>query len=183
MKKSLVIILCVVMASCSSNKTSDKKEAADTASAPSSNLMTEAPPYDASRIESDAPIVQLTIRARGNTMTEMNFDQAELRIKAGTTVMLTLINESKDASMLHNFVLIESGSAAKVAAEGLKEGADNNFTPRIKEMLVSTVMTKPGETDAITFPAPEPGEYEFICTYPGHYTKMRGKFIVEPKAS
>ncbi|MEM6771051.1 MAG: plastocyanin/azurin family copper-binding protein, partial [Bacteroidota bacterium] len=27
--------------------------------------------------------------------------------------------------------------------------------------------------------APAAGEYDFICTFPGHYGVMKGKFIVE----
>ena len=36
-----------------------------------------------------------------------------------------------------------------------------------------------GETDVIEFPAPEKGTYEFLCSFPGHYGMMKGKFIVE----
>jgi azurin len=36
-----------------------------------------------------------------------------------------------------------------------------------------------GESDTITFDAPEAGTYVFLCTFPGHYQVMRGEFIVE----
>ena len=185
MKKILAsIIACAIITSCGQNKTSNEQPVADTASAAvSSEMMQEAPPYDASQIDSNAPVTGLTIKARGDNMADMSFDQAELRVKEGTTVILTLINESKDASMQHNFVLIQRGTADKVAAEGVKVGDNHYFTPQIPEVLTSTMMVAPGNSDAVTFPAPPVGEYEFICTYPGHYMKMRGKFIVEPKAS
>jgi azurin len=184
MKKISFIIAIALLAACSSNKTGNEQQAApkDTTAASASTLMEEAPPYDVAAINSDAPVAQLTLKARGNNMSEMSFDQSELRVKEGTTIMLTLINEGKDASMQHNFVLIQNGTAAKVAAEGLRIGNDHYFTPQIPEVLVSTGMVGPGQSDAITFPAPSKGEYEFICTYPGHYTKMRGKFVVEPAA-
>jgi azurin len=180
--KKVLLVLAVILAACNSNKTPNEQATVPQDSAPAANLMEEAPPYDASAIDSNAPVVMLTIKTNGNTMAEMSYDQTELRVKEGSTVMLTLVNESKDSSMLHNFVLIQSGTAAKVAAEGLKIGNDHYFTPQIPEVLTSTVMVGPGKSDAITFPAPVRGEYEFICTYPGHYTKMRGKFIVEPAA-
>ena len=36
-----------------------------------------------------------------------------------------------------------------------------------------------GQSDTIEFDAPEPGTYDFICSFPGHYSVMKGKFIVE----
>jgi azurin len=30
----------------------------------------------------------------------------------------------------------------------------------------------------VTFDAPPRGTYDFVCTFPGHATLMRGKFIV-----
>jgi azurin len=36
-----------------------------------------------------------------------------------------------------------------------------------------------GETDVIEFQAPPAGEYEFLCSFPGHYAMMRGKFVVK----
>ena len=36
-----------------------------------------------------------------------------------------------------------------------------------------------GEETTIEFEAPAKGEYTFICSFPGHYALMNGKFIVE----
>jgi azurin len=36
-----------------------------------------------------------------------------------------------------------------------------------------------GESTTIEFEAPEKGEYTFLCTFPGHFGLMNGKFIVE----
>jgi azurin len=187
MKKILFLAVAVSVAACNSGNTSKEQTTAPADSAKSDStsvpkMMKEAPPYDASAINSEASVTMITLKARGNTMSEMSFDQTELRVKEGTTVMLTLMNEGKDVSMQHNFVLIQKGTADKVAAEGLKIGNDHYFTPQIPEVLISTGMVGPGKSDAVTFPAPSMGEYEFICTYPGHYTKMRGKLIVEPAA-
>jgi azurin len=51
--------------------------------------------------------------------------------------------------------------------------------PNLDEVLIATKMTMPGEKTTITFAAPPVGEYKFMCTYPGHYSKMNGKFLVE----
>ena len=36
-----------------------------------------------------------------------------------------------------------------------------------------------GETAVIEFDSPAVGEYEFLCSFPGHSGMMKGKFIVE----
>ncbi len=167
-----------ILASCGNNK---EQQPAETPSAttPASDLMNEGPAYDATKINPSAPVVELELKAQGNSMADMSYDKKELRVKSGSTVHLTLVNAGTDPSMVHNFVLIEEGTADKVGPEGMKAGADNNYVPKMKQVFVATKMTQPKEKTDITFPAPEKGSYDYICTYPGHYQKMNGKFIVE----
>jgi len=35
-----------------------------------------------------------------------------------------------------------------------------------------------GESDTIEFEAPPEGEYDYICSFPGHYQQMQGKLVV-----
>lgn len=139
----------------------------------------EKPAYDPSAINPDAAVVAITIVADGNTMAEMKFDQKEIKVKSGTTVQLTLKNNSTDASMPHNWVLVHDGTAERVATAGIEAGKDKNYVPSTKDVLTATTMTGPGETAVITFPAPPAGKYQFVCTYPGHWSIMNGAFIVE----
>lgn len=139
----------------------------------------EKPTYDAAAINPDAAVVPITIIADGNTMAEMKYDQKEIKVKAGTTVQLTLKNNSTDASMPHNWVLVHEGTAERVATAGIEAGKAKNYVPDSKDVLIATTMTGPGETAVITFPAPPAGKYQFVCTYPGHWSIMNGEFIVE----
>lgn len=157
----------------------EKEKATEPAASGSEFLKEDKPAYDPKAIDVNAPVIELTLKALGNTMDEMKFDQAELKVKAGSTVKLTLINTSKDSSMQHNFVLIDKDAMQKVADEGLKAGVDNQFVPTIDEVFIASKLTMPGETISITFAAPPAGEYKFICTYPGHVSKMNGRFVVE----
>ena len=159
-----------------SNK--EQKPANEPASPSASDLMKEEPAYDATKINPNAPVVNITLHAQGNSMTDMHYDQAELKVAAGSTVKLMLINEGTDPAMMHNFVLIDEGKGEEVAKEGLTAGQDKNYVPANKHVLVSTKMVQPKSKEEITFPAPEKGTYDFICTYPGHWQKMNGKFIV-----
>ena len=134
---------------------------------------------DLLNIDANAPEVALNLYAKGNTMDEIEYEPKEFKIKSGTTVVLTLINQSTDGAMQHNFVLIEDGNADKVGMYGVQAGVENNFVQEMKEVLAYSKMLKPGESITIKFRAPIAGRYQFICTYPGHYSRMQGVFIVE----
>ncbi len=165
------------LVACSSNKETKPEEQAPAPSG--SEMMTEAPAYDPSKINPGAPVIDFILKAQGNTMADMSYDHKEIRVKEKSTVHLTLMNTGTDAAMVHNFVLIEEGTADKVGPEGLKAGLDANYIPKMRQVLVGMHLVQPQQKADITFPAPPKGTYDFICTYPGHYQKMNGKFIVE----
>lgn len=178
--KFIIISLAVFFAliSCGT-KTQQPVDANKEQTAPASDLMKETPAYDATAIDPKAAVVEIVLKAQGNTMADMRYDQTEIHVPAGSTVKLVFFNEGTDNTMLHNFVLIESGTADAVAKAGLTAGADKNYVPSSGQVLVSTPVLNPKAKTELTFPAPEKGTYDFICTYPGHYQKMNGKFIVD----
>ena len=47
------------------------------------------------------------------------------------------------------------------------------------EVIVYTKLLGGGESDTITFDAPEKGYYTFLCTFPGHWGLMKGKLVVK----
>ena len=52
--------------------------------------------------------------------------------------------------------------------------------PLLNEVIYATSLLQPNASETIYFEAPsEPGIYQFVCTFPGHYTLMRG--ILEVK--
>ncbi len=170
-----LLAFSLLLNSCGGNKQESSQEQTTSPS----DLMAEAPVYDAGKIDPNAPTQSIQLNAVGNTMAEIHYDDTMLVVKAGTTIKLTLENLSTDPTMLHNFTLVEEGSTDKVAMEAVKAGPDKDYIPEMREVLVATKMLKPNETVEITFPAPVAGSYDFICTYPGHAVKMRGKFKVE----
>jgi azurin len=49
------------------------------------------------------------------------------------------------------------------------------FVPVISEVLFSTPLVATGKSFKLAFKAPnKPGEYPFICTFPGHWRIMKG---------
>lgn len=80
--------------------------------------------------------------------------------------------------MLHNFVITTPASATDVGLLAIKLGVSGerlNYIPSTSKVLYYTLLLQPGKSETIYFIAPEkPGNYEFLCSYPGHYMIMRG---------
>lgn len=109
----------------------------------------------------------------------LKFDITNFTLKAGTKVKLTFANTD---DMLHNFVLTMPGSGNIVGEMVMKMGLDGekyDFVPNSSKVLVHTVLLQPGKSDTVYFTVPKtPGVYPFICSYPGHYTVMKGQIKV-----
>ncbi|HEY1083396.1 MAG TPA: PA14 domain-containing protein, partial [Prosthecobacter sp.] len=65
--------------------------------------------------------------------------------------------------------------------ENAEAALKRNWLPDDKRIWLNSKMLNPHETDTLTFNAPEkPGEYPFVCTFPGHALTMSGKMRVMP---
>ena len=61
-------------------------------------------------------------------------------------------------------------------------GSATNALPKslLGEVIAHTDVLGPGESESVTFQAPsEPGDYEYVCTFPGHFAMMRGVLLVK----
>lgn len=131
-----------------------------------------------------APVEEVTKLLLGVTPMVMKFDKAVLEVKAGAKVMLLFKNEA--CPLLHNFLLIKPGSTAKIGALADAMAVDVNgvkkhYFPDSPDILVKgSKLVNIRETDLIEFTAPtEPGDYPYICTYPGHWRLMQGVLKVK----
>ncbi|MFI5134587.1 MAG: plastocyanin/azurin family copper-binding protein [Chitinophagales bacterium] len=153
---------------------------ADTSSSSAYKPAASAGAYDPSKIDPNAPVMEKSLDAIGNSSDAMSFSVQEIRVKAGTTVKIHFANTAKDQAMKHNFFIVKNGTMEQVANEALTAGADKNYIPDDKtNVLFSSKFLEPGQSEDLVFAAPPVGEYQFVCTYPGHWQKMNGKFIVE----
>ena len=111
----------------------------------------------------------------------MQFDKSELKVKAGKPVTLTLRHTGKMDKMVmgHNFVLLKAGTDMGAFAAKAAVARETEYIPEGDETITYTKLIGGGESTTITFDAPAPGTYDFICSFPGHYGVMQGKFIVE----
>ncbi len=114
---------------------------------------------------------------------QLQFSVTEFTVAAGEEVTVTLKNVGSlpKETFGHNLVVLNAGVDLVEFATGAMANADNEYLPMdMSQMLAHTALLGPGEEDTITFMAPsEPGRYEFLCTFPGHYGTMRGVMIVE----
>jgi azurin len=110
----------------------------------------------------------------------LKFDKTELVVKAGSKVKVTF-NNSDD--MLHNWVLVQPGDAVEVGTAAMNLGLNAekmNYVPKSPKVLNHTKLLQPGTTDTIYLVAPtRPGNYTYVCTFPGHFTVMQGTLKVE----
>ena len=170
--KSVVAVLTIsatILVSC--NKTEENTVVSD---APAETMTNDTMVDDAAK--------QDTINITLNSNDKMQYDLSEIDVYAGQTVVLTLNHTGTMpiASMGHNFVLLKNGTDLdkfeEMAAKAQKEG----YIPTDKtDIIANTKLIGGGESDTITFTAPEKGSYDYLCSFPGHYSVMKGKFNVK----
>src|SRR5690606_18179126 len=114
---------------------------------------------------------------------QMKFNQSSFTVKAGQEIQITLKNVGalpRD-SMGNYFVVLAPGTdVAAFGGEAFK-AKDADYIPATyaSSIIAHTKLLGPGESDTITFTISEAGEYEFVCSFPGHWGTMKGKIIVE----
>lgn len=123
-----------------------------------------------------------TLTITGNDL--MQFNKQTLTAKAGQKVKLTLTHVGKlDKQVMgHNVVILTKDANPEDFAGKAATARDNNYIPAdmTDQIIAHTDMIGGGQSTSVEFTAPtEPGEYDFLCSFPGHFQMMRGKFIVE----
>ncbi len=118
-------------------------------------------------------VQELTIESVGN---EMAYNLKELKVKAGGKVKITLVNKATSEAMKHNIVIVKKGTSMKVGQAAI---STMGVPPKTADVLAASDIAGPGKTVTVEFATPPAGEYEFVCTFPGHFAMMKGAFIVE----
>jgi len=124
----------------------------------------------------NGPDVTLTL----TTAPGMKYAEKELSVKAGQKVKFVLNNPD---DMMHNVAIVKPGKVAVVADLANKlglQGQEKGYIPESDDLLFHSNLLVPGSSDIFYFVAPiEPGEYEYVCTFPAHSTTMRGILHVD----
>ena len=90
--------------------------------------------------------------------------------------------------MPHNLVIGQPGSLEEIGTEAAAmpmptDPDDQALRARIRRWCCTRpACVKEGETERLGFTAPaKPGEYIFVCTFPGHWVRMYGVMLVVDK--
>lgn len=170
MKKLILIFAAALAIGCGDSKKEEKNDL---------KIGTQVEEKAAPAETTDDAVANITIE--GND--QMKFNKSEIRVKAGQKVKLTLkhVGSMPVTTMGHNWTLLTKDADMATVGQAAALAADNDYIPAdmTDKIIVHTKMLGGGESDTIEFDAPEPGTYIFMCTFPGHYALMNGKFIVE----
>jgi azurin len=120
-----------------------------------------------------------------NADDKMKYDVTAFDAKPGQKISVTLKNvgTTPKFSMGHNFVLLDrhmnTGNVQASFLDKASTEAAHDYVPsNAKEVLAHTKLLGPNETDTVTFNAPYiPGEYLYLCSFPGHYSQGTKGFM------
>lgn len=170
MKKLVLVFMSAIAISCGDNKKEEQNEL---------KIGTQVEEKATPAETTDDAVATITIE--GND--QMKYNMSEIRVKAGQKVKLTLKHVGKmDISVMgHNWALLTQDADMAAVGQAAATAKDTDYIPAdmANKIIVHTKMLGGGQTDTIEFEAPAPGTYTFMCTFPGHYALMQGKFIVE----
>jgi glucose/arabinose dehydrogenase/uncharacterized cupredoxin-like copper-binding protein len=112
----------------------------------------------------------------------LKFDIEEIKVPAGSKVKLVFNNND---DMLHNLVIVNPGKGNEVGKLAMDMGLSGSqlaYVPASEEVLFNTCLLEPETSQTIYFTAPQtPGDYTYVCTFPGHYAVMKGIMKVTGK--
>lgn len=110
----------------------------------------------------------------------LKFSVNQFNVKAGQKVELTLDNTDL---MLHNLLIVAPGAADEVATQAINmgdKGLEVAYVPKNDKVLYATKLLEPKKKEVLKFTAPKTvGDYQYVCTFPGHGPTMRGIMKVQ----
>lgn len=114
----------------------------------------------------------------------MRFTPSVIEARPGERLHVVLKGVGKIQALAHNFVVLKAGTDPKSFAD--KAGPATRESGAIPadmkgRVIVASPLARSGATAEATFAAPtQPGEYTFLCTFPGHLNLgMKGQLIVK----
>jgi azurin len=87
--------------------------------------------------------------------------------------------------MPHNLVVVEPGARERVSIEAMAlppEHVDRSgraWVTESREIVAATKLLETGQSETLRLrPIREEGVYEYVCTFPGHWTVMFGQLVI-----
>lgn len=115
---------------------------------------------------------------------QMRYDISRLVVEPGKPFEIILEN---DDFMPHNLVFVQPGTREAVATRAATMKPEQldfqgrAYIPDSKDVFGGTRLLDAGQRQTLKVTAPTtPGTYEYVCTFPGHWTLMWGTLVVTP---
>ncbi len=153
-------------------------DASEAASGGASDAAAETPP-SADAPSATTPDDQGIVRVEATDMMKFNTSRIEVE---GTKVVIELKHTGTfpKATMGHNLVVLKPGTDPQAWANVAMMKKETEYIPVGDEAIIAhTKLIGGGESDTISFEVPGPGEYPFVCSFPGHASMMKGVLIVK----
>jgi azurin len=114
--------------------------------------------------------------------TDFKYSTDTLEAPACSKIKLRFMNNTDPKDEIgHNWVLVKAGQEQSVLANGIAADDDKDWLD-VKDpgIIAHTRLIECGQRHTITFDAPPPGTYVFLCTFPEHYAGgMHGALIIK----
>ncbi|MFN8441722.1 MAG: sulfocyanin-like copper-binding protein [Caldilineaceae bacterium] len=189
MKKVMIVVFCcvvslVLLAGCGSDDAEASAEAPAAAETTAQDTQAAAPtPMAESHAQhSEATATTATTNDPGTVTLDIDMhdsyygdadtnmtDPPVWTVPKGSTILINLTNHGEEN---HNWAIVKAGTQVP---NPFTEGRDSDIL-----LLEPGMVYSHSQTQWVIY-APDPGEYEVICTVEGHFPFMRGKLVVTDK--
>ena len=141
-------------------------------------------PADATRLRKEIRALGVPVFVIHTVHEQMRYDNARIVVEPGKPFEIILENGD---TMPHNLFVVNPGLHEKIGTAASTMTPDKldkqgrAYSPKEfeKDILAGTKVIEPGQKETIKLNAPTTeGEYEYVCTMPGHFVVMWGKLIV-----
>ncbi len=116
----------------------------------------------------------------GTLLEQLKFDLKSFEVKAGKKIKIHFKNSDY---VPHNLVIVQPKAANGVGEAAMKLGElgfKESWIPKDDRIIAHSKLLDYNQKEILEFKAPEkPGDYEFVCTFPGHHIIMRGVMKVQ----
>ncbi|MEX0662150.1 MAG: plastocyanin/azurin family copper-binding protein [Balneolaceae bacterium] len=129
----------------------------------------------------DSEVREITVKGMDN----LKFDVTLIEAEPGETIRIKLevVSNMPATAMAHNIAIVDKDVNVEDFVTQSMAATDNEYiAPNLEDQVVAfTEMIGGGETSVIEFTVPEEsGDYEYVCTFPGHYfSGMKGILRVQ----
>ncbi|MBL9188703.1 MAG: azurin [Opitutaceae bacterium] len=177
MKNCLIPVALVAASLLSACGKKDAAPASAPAAAPAAAAAAPAAAAPAAKAAAAPRVIEITAND------QMKFSLATIEAKAGEELKIVLNNIGmlpKEA-MGHNWVLLKAGTDVTAFATAAMTAKDTDYVPAaMKDKVIAFIpVLGPKKSADVTFTAPAPGDYVYICSFPGHYMIMKGTLTVK----